>query len=213
MYCPKCGTQHPDDANFCLKCGKAFGNPIDSIPIERNPNLDRLESKHRRDEARDSTYKSFIFFLAICLAAFLTYKFIENEEAVSNFAEEAISELTAGSQGYTSIITGDFYIEPEEYRYYPFTIPEEWGVVRVTGSFSSSGGGGNDVSVHITDYNGFLNFHNGHALKGWYHSGKVTADSLDVSLGPGDYYLIFSNVFSLVSAKTVSSSIGIEYTE
>ncbi len=24
MYCPNCGTQHPDAANFCMNCGRAF---------------------------------------------------------------------------------------------------------------------------------------------------------------------------------------------
>jgi hypothetical protein len=24
MYCPKCGTQNPDDARFCVSCGNAF---------------------------------------------------------------------------------------------------------------------------------------------------------------------------------------------
>ncbi len=22
IYCPQCGREHPDDANFCMKCGK-----------------------------------------------------------------------------------------------------------------------------------------------------------------------------------------------
>src|SRR5690242_11197085 len=22
IYCPNCGKEHPDDANFCMKCGK-----------------------------------------------------------------------------------------------------------------------------------------------------------------------------------------------
>ncbi len=25
MYCPKCGAQLPDDAEFCLKCGDKMG--------------------------------------------------------------------------------------------------------------------------------------------------------------------------------------------
>lgn len=24
IYCSKCGKQHPDDANFCMKCGQPF---------------------------------------------------------------------------------------------------------------------------------------------------------------------------------------------
>ena len=30
MFCMKCGTKLPDDANFCYKCGYSFGNIINN---------------------------------------------------------------------------------------------------------------------------------------------------------------------------------------
>ena len=38
-YCPTCGTQIPDDANFCMKCGYDFrkiqtGAPVAAAPVQ-----------------------------------------------------------------------------------------------------------------------------------------------------------------------------------
>jgi len=74
----------------------------------------------------------------------------------------------------------------------------------VEGDFRARGGGGNDIEVVITDENGA----NGHAGRFWYQSGKTTVGNIDVHLGPGTYYIVFSNRFSLVSQKTVSARIN-----
>ena len=34
MYCPKCGTQNPDEVRYCGNCGTAFGAaPAAAAPI------------------------------------------------------------------------------------------------------------------------------------------------------------------------------------
>ncbi|MGO9647288.1 MAG: zinc-ribbon domain-containing protein [Terriglobales bacterium] len=36
MFCPKCGTDHPDDSQFCRKCGQtlsAAGSTAASAPL------------------------------------------------------------------------------------------------------------------------------------------------------------------------------------
>ena len=37
MYCMKCGTQLPDNANFCIKCGYSFNNIPQSPPVMNVP--------------------------------------------------------------------------------------------------------------------------------------------------------------------------------
>jgi hypothetical protein len=37
MYCMKCGTQLPDDAKFCLKCGASMGASVDAQPQAAAP--------------------------------------------------------------------------------------------------------------------------------------------------------------------------------
>ncbi len=32
IYCMQCGKELPDDANFCLKCGKPIGNAVKPAP-------------------------------------------------------------------------------------------------------------------------------------------------------------------------------------
>lgn len=83
--------------------------------------------------------------------------------------------------------------------------------MKVSGNFRASGGGGNDVEVYITDENGFTNIKNGHSGNVWYDSGKITVGDIDVKLGPGTYYLVFSNTFSVFANKAVTSDINIEY--
>ncbi len=63
------------------------------------------------------------------------------------------------------------------YNYYEFTIPAAATISHIEGSFTSSGGSGNDIKVLIMDAKAFTNWENGHEVVVYYTSEQLTQDS------------------------------------
>lgn len=75
---------------------------------------------------------------------------------------------------------------------------------RLTGRILGLAGGNRDVEVYVLDQDGMVNFHNGTSGSAIFRSGRTSAVTLDVALpGTGTYFLIISNVFSVVTDKVV----------
>ena len=56
----------------------------------------------------------------------------------------------------------------------------------------------------VLEENNFLNWKTNHQAQAYWQSGQVAATNIGVRLsGPATYYLVISNVFSPVTAKTV----------
>jgi hypothetical protein len=109
-------------------------------------------------------------------------------------------------------------IEPGHYLSVKFTVVQRSKNVRIDGRFQASGGSGNDVEVFILGEDAFLNYQNDHSAATFYNSGKVTADTLNVSLPSTEdatatvtYYLVLSNSFSVLSNKVVDGNITLHY--
>jgi hypothetical protein len=86
--------------------------------------------------------------------------------------------------------------------------------VAVSGSFTASGGSGNDIVVLILDDIAFTNWVNGHSVMALYNSGQITTDRINVPItASGRYYLVFSNRFSIISTKKVSTMIDLQWSE
>jgi hypothetical protein len=109
------------------------------------------------------------------------------------------------AQSGSPLVQDMFAVPAGTAKWWRFTVPAGMSG-HVTGEFHARGGSGNDIQAAITDENGA----NGHAGQFWYHTDKVTTDRLDVRLGPGTYYLVFSNRFSAFSSKSVSANIYME---
>jgi hypothetical protein len=107
--------------------------------------------------------------------------------------------------GGGSLVNETFSVSGGAAKWWTFTVPEGTSC-RVVGSFRARGGSGNDIDVGITDENGA----NGHRGRFWYSSGKTTTDNIDVQLGPGTYYIVFNNRFSVFSDKAVAANIRTE---
>ena len=75
---------------------------------------------------------------------------------------------------------------------------------RIEGFFRAQGGRGNDIQAIIVDEVGLQNLTNGNQFHVYYDSGKVTVGIINTVLGPGRYFLVFSNHFSLLTGKTVT---------
>jgi hypothetical protein len=82
----------------------------------------------------------------------------------------------------------------------------------VTGSFHASGGAGNDIEAIVLGWGDFENCINGHHGIALYASGKFTNVALDLPIHEaGTYCLAFSNKMALLSGKTVSGRVELQY--
>jgi len=83
----------------------------------------------------------------------------------------------------------------------------------VSGSFTASGGSGNDIIAYIFDSIDYTNWSNGHQSTNFYSSGQVTTQNISTSLAPGSYYLVFSNTFSALTPKVVNTTVNLTWSE
>jgi len=107
------------------------------------------------------------------------------------------------------LVDGAFTIPAKQAITYKFTGDSKGG--RVTGRFRATGGRGNDVEVYILDEDGYENWRNGHAVKTYYNSGRITVANIDVTLGKGKYILVFSNMFSAITPKAVEAKVKLSW--
>ena len=93
-------------------------------------------------------------------------------------------------------------IQPGQFLYYEFSIPATTCAVR--GRIAGLAGGNKDFQALVMDENNYLNWQTNHQAQAHWQSGQVAATNISVTLtGPATYYLVVSNVFSPVTAKTV----------
>jgi hypothetical protein len=111
------------------------------------------------------------------------------------------------TQRSANIVNGLITVQPSQYNYYPLTIPAGASSVVVSGSFTASGGSGNDIEVLVMDQTNYVNWSNSHQANAYYDSGQVTTGTISANLpGGGTYYLVYSNAFSSVSSKNVQTT-------
>jgi hypothetical protein len=113
-----------------------------------------------------------------------------------------------------ALVDTAFTLNATQGTHWNFTVPPSATDVRVEGTFSASGGTGNDVEVYLLNDDEFVNWQNHHAVSTLYNSGRMTQGTLNVVLPSGaeNYHLVFSNQFSLFSPKAVRASIRLHYT-
>ena len=111
------------------------------------------------------------------------------------------------------LLSGEYVVKAGEYRHVTFTFnPEKMENARVIGRFHASGGSGNDIEAVLADESEFENWVNADEARVLYSTGKITNGKIDVPITqPGTYYLVFSNVFSLLADKEVSADIELRY--
>jgi hypothetical protein len=211
LGCSKCGASLPDEAQFCLKCGKPVSIPpkfpavveAEALPVD-------IRQPRRRGP--------MIVGVALALlAAFLLWTGISDSTAAQEVQE------FVGWKHDRVILDGPFSVGPHTFRYYKFALPEGSVNVSVMGQFASSAntpGGGkrvegndNDIEVYILSDSAFTVWQNGYATSSLYESGKVAAGSVqaEVPAGAGIYYLVFSNRAALKTPKSVHSTVLLRY--
>jgi len=93
-----------------------------------------------------------------------------------------------------------YKVSPGAYTYITFTLPCE---SKVEGRFEVIDMLGNDIIVLVLDDYNFNKFENEEFISSFYDSSKVKSGAFDLTLESGDYYIIMSNQYSVISTKTV----------
>ena len=93
-------------------------------------------------------------------------------------------------------------VPPGRYIYYTFELPAR--TCRVTGRIEGVSGGNKDFRALILDSDSFRNWSAGLQTRAWWQSGQVVVTTIDATVsGPGTFYLVIDNTFSVATAKTV----------
>ena len=212
--CSKCGATLPDEAQFCLKCGKAVALPP-KVPVKVDPptvNVVAPPIKKRR----------IMLWVAVGLVLGVILWAASSD---SPFAQ-GIQELVGWKHDQT-ILEAPFSVTAHNFRYYKFDLPEGSMNVSILGQFTSSAekksaaakpkdgadGDDNDVEVYVLSEPAFAVWQNGYATSSVYESGRVSQGNMqaDLPAGAGVYYLIFSNKFSAKTSKNIKATVLLRY--
>ncbi|MGY5149893.1 MAG: hypothetical protein ACW9W3_07500 [Candidatus Nitrosopumilus sp. bin_68KS] len=93
-----------------------------------------------------------------------------------------------------------YEVGPGSFTYVAFTLPCD---AKVEGGFIASDILGDDIIVLVMDDYNFNKFENNQSALSFYDSGKVKSGQFDLLLESGEYYIIMSNQYSVLSTKTV----------
>jgi hypothetical protein len=195
VFCPRCGQELPEASKFCLKCGQ---------PLSASANVSAPA------KSRPSTGIVVLKLLGIAVLVFFAWKVA----AVMTSAHRAGTPTLFQNFEHNDTITNStFSVKPLSSMYFPFPVPATATNVSIDGHFTASGGLGNDIEVFVFNQDGFTNFQNHHQTNALYSSLRSTQGTFNVSLpsGAGTYYLVFSNNFSLLSAKSVQATGMLHY--
>ena len=129
------------------------------------------------------------------------------------------SALVASCGGHvpksSNIIDGSIAVARDNYYHVSLSVDMSrmWDVT-VSGSFTAYGGSGNDVEVLILNDVSSRNWINTDTVADLYHSGRVTTDTFDVPItASGAYHLVYRDKFSIISTKTVTTTIDVKWSE
>jgi ribosomal protein L40E len=213
LGCSKCGATLPDEAQFCLKCGKPISLPPKETVKMEAPIVELFPTQVRK--GRIALWVVVGLFLCGVLWA-----------ATSDSpSAQGIQELVGWKHDQT-ILETPFSVTPRNFRYYKFDLPEGSTNVSIVGQFTSSSadkknggsksatdGDDNDIEAYVLSEPAFAVWQNGYATSSVYESGRVSQGTMqaDLPAGAGVYYLIFSNKFASKSTKNVNATVLLRY--
>jgi hypothetical protein len=220
MFCPKCGSEHPDDSQFCRKCGQGLATPATSSGVvsagagaavapARIPETPRSPETPQKSKP---WVRAPFAIAGVLLLLLLVYGYNANQRANPNPAVNPIDRLVKQQRTFT-VKNPAFHLNALNFGYFKLDVPSGATSVNLSGNFTANGGFTNDVEAYVLSADDFVNWQNRHAAKALYSSGKVTVGTLNVNLpaDAGTYYLVFNNRFSLLAQKTVIVDVALTY--
>jgi hypothetical protein len=221
LGCSRCGENLPDDAKFCLKCGKPVSSPAKQPP----KSLPAIKSSPAVGKRR----KIFLWILLGLFLLLLVWMAISDNP----FAQQ-VQDMVGLKHDETIIETETpFLVGAHSFRYYKFALPEGSMNVAVVGQFSATSqhdkakpkgkdqaknqavpaDADNTIEVYVLSEPAFTVWQNGYATSSVYESGRVSEGKVqaDVPAGAGIYYLVFNDRFAPKAAKSVTASVWLRY--
>jgi hypothetical protein len=206
VYCPSCGKQAPENVSFCPSCGFNLKTGPAAVPSSQAPSASPSPAPVVSQPAKVSHTARNVGIVVLAIVLVIA-------------ALAVIGTLASGGGGIVpqqhteNIVNGLITVGGDSYNDYQFSVPSGASGGGVSGSFSASGGSGNDIEVIIMDSTNFVNWQNGHSYNYYYDSGQETTGTISANLPAGTtYYLVYSNTFSLLSSKNVQTTVNLSYT-
>lgn len=219
LGCSKCGASLPDEAQFCLKCGKPVSSPPKTPAVVGAPPQAQIARPKRKQ--RWLVWMLLAILIGVALWA-----------ATSDSTGAQQVQEFVGLKQDRIILDSAFTVGPHTFRYYKFALPEGSVNVAVVGQFTSGADSrgtnnrpdktkgpekenenDNNIEVYVLSEPAFTVWQNGYATSSLYESGKVTAGNVqaDVPAGAGIYYLIFSNKAAPKTPKAIHATVLLRY--
>jgi hypothetical protein len=188
MECPHCNSDAPDGSAFCNSCGSQLND--------------------EPDNSRLNYLRPLVLLLcaSVLVLAVIFYARSVGKGTVSPPSPPTAYPIVRSSAIRSTPLLREIYtVAPRSRTSALFVLP---GPCHVAGMFRAQGGRGNDIRVIIVDGMGLENLNNHNQFRAYYDSGKVTVANIDVQLGPGTFYMVFDNSFSLLTNKLVTLSLN-----
>jgi hypothetical protein len=209
MTCALCGGDVPDGSQFCNNCGASTGKQVNVRRATGKPE----PSTDRPGRAATRTLITLLLVLAV-LAAYRLFRSppkvrAPTDNGASHESRAEPAETTKPQSFISSALTpGEFTVGPAGLRAFKITIPESVKSASIVGKFTAAGGMYNDIEVLVVSPDSSAGSEGGTSGRALYWSRRVSSNELDVPLSSGDYYLVFSNVWS-PSMKVISAQISL----
>ncbi|MHB8217081.1 MAG: zinc ribbon domain-containing protein [Candidatus Sulfotelmatobacter sp.] len=216
MFCPKCGTEHPDESQFCRKCGQGLAAPTSSGVASAGAGTGAAVAPARIPETPPKA-KPLVRAPFAIAGALLLWLLIYGYDASHNSTTPGVNpnpvERLVKQQHIVTVKNPNLHLNALNFGYFKLDVPTGATSVNLHGNFTASGGLTNDVEVFVLSADDFVNWQNRHEAKTFYNSGKVTVGTINVNLpdDAGTYYLVFNNRFAILAQKTVLVDAALTY--
>lgn len=117
--------------------------------------------------------------------------------------------VIASPLGRAVIVSTAFTVKAGDAKYWNFHVGSDGA--NVVGRFRAEGGSGNDIKCLILDADSFENWRNGHRVRTYYNSEKITVANINVNLPQGEYVLVFDNTYSVLTNKAITASVEMRW--
>ena len=117
--------------------------------------------------------------------------------------------VTASPPERVVIVNTAFTVKAGDAKYWNFQVGSAGA--NVVGRFRAEGGSGNDIKCLILDADSFENWRNGHRVRTYYNSEKITVANINVNLLQGEYVLVVDNTYSVLTNKAVTANVEIRW--